>query len=174
MTYNILREYTTEVRVSPVCTVYPIALTDHRRFLRPRQPACLADSEFTEFRDTCRIRRTLRQLLRGITRHVCLPVKSTRRNHAKYMDRPRAFYTDAESARRDIMRLGDSDEAAQAATSSNESSAASLVPPRVRSDPFDLRVSDVPVQATYVSARPPLPRIMSTLTSCFSSQANHT
>lgn len=70
------------------------------------------------------------------------------------------------------MRLGDNDEAAQAATSGNESSAASLVPPRVRSDPFDLRLTDVPVQATYVSARTPLPRIMSTLTSCFSSQAN--
>lgn len=172
VTYNILREYTTEVRVFPVCTVYPKALTDYRRFFRPCEPARLADSEFTEFRDTCRVRRTLRQLLRGITRHVCLPLISTRRNHAKRVNRPRAFYTDAETARRDIMRLGDFDEVAQAATSSNESSAASLVPPRVRSDPFDLRLTDVPSQATYVSARPPFPRLMNTLTKCFSSQAN--
>ena len=88
------------------------------------------------------------------------------------MGRPRALYTDAESARRDIMRLGDVDEAAPAETSSHESSAASLVPTRVRSDPFDLRVTDVPSQATYVSARPPLPRLMNTLTKCFYSQAN--
>jgi len=90
------------------------------------------------------------------------------------MDRPRGFYTDAESARRDIMRLGDVDEAAPADTSSHESSVASLVPTRVRSDPFDLRVTDVPSQAAYVSARTLLPRIMNTLTKCFSPQANRT
>ncbi|GAB7329501.1 hypothetical protein MBLNU13_g01278t2 [Cladosporium sp. NU13] len=61
---------------------------------------------------------------------------------------PRAFYTDAESARRDIMRLGEVEEAAPADTSSHESSVPSLVPTRVRSDPFDLRVTDVPSQAT--------------------------
>ena len=97
---------------------------------------------------------------------------STIRTYTKHMGRPRALYGDAESARRDIMRLGDVDEAAPADTPSHETSVTSLVPTRVRSDPFDLRLTDVPVQATYVSARPPLPRIMSTLTSCFSSQAN--
>ena len=97
---------------------------------------------------------------------------STTRTHANHMERPRALYTDAETARRDIMRLGDVDGAAPAGTSSHESSETSLVPPRVRSDPFDLRVTDVPSQATYVSARPPLPRLMNTLTKCFSSQAN--
>ena len=70
------------------------------------------------------------------------------------------------------MRLGDADEAAPADTSSHENSVASLVPTRVRSDPFDLRVTDVPSRATYVSARPPLPRLMNTLTKCFYSQAN--
>lgn len=82
------------------------------------------------------------------------------------------MYTDAESARRDIMRLGDAGEAAQAGNSSHDTSATSLVPTRVPSDPFDLRITDVPSQAVYVTARPPLPRIMSTLTRCFSSQAN--
>jgi len=88
--------------------------------------------------------------------------------------RPRPLYTDAESARRDIMRLGDVGEAAQTATGSHETSAASLVPTRVPSDPFDLRITDVPSQAAYVSARPSLPRLMNTLTRCFSSQTNST
>ena len=87
------------------------------------------------------------------------------------MNRPRALYTDPETARRDIMRLGNVDEDARAATGSHESSVSSLVPTRAHSDPFDLSVSDVPSQASYVSARPPLPRFMNTLTKCFSSQA---
>lgn len=49
-------------------------------------------------------------------------------------------------------------------------SAESLVPPRAPSDPFDLRVSDVPSQAAYVPARHHLPRLLGTLTRCFSPQ----
>lgn len=97
---------------------------------------------------------------------------STIRTYTKHMGRPRALYGDAESARRDIMRLGDVDEAAPADTPSHETSVTSLVPTRVRSDPFDLRVTDVPSQAAYVSARTPLPRFMNKFTNCFSSQAN--
>lgn len=91
----------------------------------------------------------------------------------KETPRPRALYTDPETARRDIMRLDGAGEPAQAAISSNETSATSLVPTRVPSDPFDLRITDVPSQAAYVPARSPLPRFMNTLTRCFSSQANN-
>jgi hypothetical protein len=61
-------------------------------------------------------------------------------------------------------------EVEETAADSHQSSASSLVPPRVPSDPFDLRVTDVPRQAAYVPARSPLPRLMNTLTKCFSSQ----
>ena len=91
----------------------------------------------------------------------------------KGYNRPRALYPDTETARRDIMGLGglgEAEETAGAATNSHESSTSSLVPPRVPSDPFDLRVTDVPCQAAYVPARSPLPRLMNTLTKCFSSQ----
>jgi hypothetical protein len=86
--------------------------------------------------------------------------------------RPRALYTDPETARRDILRLDEAGEIAQTATSSHETSATSLVPSRAPSDPFDLRISAVPSQASYVPARSPLPRFMNTLTRCFSSQAS--
>jgi hypothetical protein len=86
--------------------------------------------------------------------------------------RPRALYEDPETARRDILRLDGAGEVAQAATSSHETSATSLVPSRALSDPFDLRITDVPSQAAYVPARSPLPRFMNSLTRCFSSQAN--
>jgi hypothetical protein len=68
------------------------------------------------------------------------------------------------------MGLGAVEETAGPASNSHQSSASSLVPPRVPSDPFDLRVTDVPRQAAYVPARSPLPRLMNTLTKCFSSQ----
>ena len=84
--------------------------------------------------------------------------------------RPRALYPDTETARRDIMGLGDVEETPEAAINSHQSSTSSLVPPRVPSDPFDLRVTDVPCQAAYVPARSPLPRLVNTLTKCFSSQ----
>jgi hypothetical protein len=86
--------------------------------------------------------------------------------------RPRALYEDPETARRDILRLDGAGEIDRAATSSHETSAASLVPSRAPSDPFDLRITDVPSQASYVTARSPLLRFMNTLTRCFSSQAN--
>jgi hypothetical protein len=80
------------------------------------------------------------------------------------------LYTDAETARRDILRLDGAVEAAQGNTSSHGTSESSLVPTRVPSDPFNLRITDVPSQAVYVPARSPLPRFMNSLTSCFSSQ----
>lgn len=72
------------------------------------------------------------------------------------------------------MGLGEIEESAGPATNRQQSSAPSLVPPRVPSDPFDLRVTDVPCQAAYVPARSPLPRLMNTLTKCFSSQTTRT
>lgn len=46
VTYNTLPEYTTEVRVFPLCTHLSKSINGHRRFLRPRQSARLADSKF--------------------------------------------------------------------------------------------------------------------------------
>lgn len=68
------------------------------------------------------------------------------------------------------MGLDGTGDAAEAAPSSIGSSAESLVPPRAPSDPFDLRVSDVPSQAAYVPARSPFPRLLNTFTKCFSPQ----
>ncbi|KAM0719867.1 hypothetical protein Q7P37_004002 [Cladosporium fusiforme] len=65
---------------------------------------------------------------------------------------PRALYSNPDAARRNIMGLDGTDDAADATTGNNES-AGSLVPPRVPSDPFDLHMSDGLPQAAQRGRR---------------------